>query len=637
MCPRIVATALCSLSIAVPSGSFAGGVPPSARDLEGWWVVFARDIAEREWHATLRIDATAPQDDESLAGEFTWDTPATSASTIYGSEQFTGRVDPRSRALTLAGFELEDDRQIATAEYSAEVTPGATAIIHGRWTGETVRDSDFWHAVKASAAESTFEATTEGWLPVGSATLTWRDADGDRAGIGFLSSDGPGEISAPAAFLGDLDWRGRVPPLLSFAIRRTGPQRPGMKGPLVTVSGPAGAARFRVGNPAPDTWRTYVVPFWEGVWDVDEGARFSEILADVDTLIISPDGTRPAGPGNDGTQWFHLDDIRLLRPSVRPAPKVLEWRFMNDGPRAVAGSEVLEFVGEDPDDPAEFTTTDGASIPHIGDSPSPIALLPAFDEPGSSQGVELQLTTVPPNGGGQFVNRYTFVWDLLIPGAIGTGVPLVHTPPADAFARFDLGIQGFGPLAEGYFWLFGVPDLETGLVPDRWHRVVQTVDTIEGRSRVYVDGTIALEGAINGFDRRNPTSSASLASMDTAAPAALFFKDVEGLVAHEVAVSRIAFVDRVLSPDRVAALGGPDAGGALAKWIAPLAVERSGPASIDLDFSTAEGIPYRLQESGDLCLWHDLEFVPGTGTRERRTLSTATGSARFFRLIPAFD
>src|SRR5689334_5067046 len=91
-----------------------------------------------------------------------------------------------------------------------------------------------------------------------------------------------------------------------------------------------------------------------------------------------------------------------------------EWTF-NDG-------SLTDFFGNGAMTPSGATTpnivfTDGLTIPHINGVPARVLNVPIFD--AIADGFQLALNATGPNGGGGYINEYTFVFDIYSPGAAG--------------------------------------------------------------------------------------------------------------------------------------------------------------------------------------------------------------------------
>jgi hypothetical protein len=262
-----------------------------------------------------------------------------------------------------------------------------------------------------------------------------------------------------------------------------------------------------------------------------------------------------------------------------------------------------------------FEQTDGVTVPHPNGGPAAFARVPAFTSP--ADGLALTLTGVTANGGGTAVNRFTFIFDVLMPGGLNW-MPFFNTNPANAndsdfFVRGDgaIGIGALGYAPAGSFQ------------PDTWHRIAFTADLAAGEVAYYIDGTQVHRrtgGALT--DGRF-----SLYSDSSPAPHVMLFGD-ENSETHEVLVASIAFVDRPLAAQEIAALGGTKAPGIFLTATSPnanLTIRREG-ANIRLDWQPAPS--RRLQWSTTLrAPWTDLPATTGASTHTE----PITPPLRFFR------
>jgi len=170
-------------------------------------------------------------------------------------------------------------------------------------------------------------------------------------------------------------------------------------------------------------------------------------------------------------------------------------------------------------------------------------------------GYLLNFAASGPNGGGSYINQYTFILDVLIPGPLDW-TPFFNTDPgngsgndADWYLASD-GSLGIGAL--GY--------TATGLIqPSTWYRIGFTADLGAGDVRYYVNGTRVftrtggslLDGRFSLYSNADSGPDLLLANEN----------DTSGNYTHAQIYSAVAFVDQTLSDAQFAALGGPNATG----------------------------------------------------------------------------
>ena len=293
---------------------------------------------------------------------------------------------------------------------------------------------------------------------------------------------------------------------------------------------------------------------------------------------------------------------------------VYEWTFDSRNLSAAIGNGEMEYADGATAGLTAFGTTDGVSVPHIGGRPAGYLRVPAFA--GVGNGYLLTFNDSGPNGGGAYINRYTVIFDVLVPGSLNY-LPFFNTNPENANdADFYLVPDGGVGIGTGGYSAPGTIAL------NMWHRVAFVGDLVANQLRFYVNGTLVKQNNLSGLlDGRW-----SLYSNVDGGPDLLLFNegDTSGQYTHEVYVSSIAFIDRALTAGELAALGGAKAAGI---FVQPLAIARSG-ASITVHWENSSGV--RLQKTTTLSSpnWQD---VPGTvGTN---TFSEATASSGFYRLV----
>jgi glycerophosphoryl diester phosphodiesterase len=301
--------------------------------------------------------------------------------------------------------------------------------------------------------------------------------------------------------------------------------------------------------------------------------------------------------------------------AVLPSSVVYEWNFDQSDLSAALGPGIMTYADNVTVALTQFGETDGTTIPHIGGEPARYMHVPAFSDLGN--GYHLSFNASGPNGNGAYINQFTFIIDLLIPGSLDW-TPIFNTNPengndADFYVAGDgsVGIAVLGYSSAGL------------ITPSTWSRIAFVADLGPGLVNYYVDGMPALQrtGA-SLLDGRF-----SLYSNVDPGPDLLLFNegDTGGAYTHELYASSVAFVDRVLSAAEIAALGRARADGIFVQRL-----------RISLDWDTIQlrwqaGPSIRLQRSSSLSppTWHDVPDTLGTNSYSE----PVSGGMSFYRLL----
>ena len=225
-----------------------------------------------------------------------------------------------------------------------------------------------------------------------------------------------------------------------------------------------------------------------------------------------------------------------------------EWH-LNGTLGSVAGDSVLTFNSSTASI-VKWQISDGDTVPHMKNGPTNYLSLPAFDNP--MQGIWLSFNSTQPNGGGEDINQYTFVFDVLVPSPLGW-TPFFNATPnntddADFFVKNNSSV-GIGRL--------GYSDSGT-FQADTWHRVIFTADLQSSRVNYYIDGKRVHE--FQGLGNLTDSRFALPTPPSRTAPHVILFNDNDG-ESHEILVGALAFVDTVIDEKTAAALGEADSEG----------------------------------------------------------------------------
>lgn len=227
-----------------------------------------------------------------------------------------------------------------------------------------------------------------------------------------------------------------------------------------------------------------------------------------------------------------------------------QWDFRGNLDSSFGGG-ILTYADASSEVFTSFHTTDGITVAHIGGQPATYMHVPAFTN--QNEGYNLELTATGPNGGGEYVNQYTMVFDLYVPNDLNW-TPLFNTNPenandADMYLAYD-GSIGIGNL--------GYTDINL-IAPDTWYRVAFAADLGAGRVTYYLNGTpvFAFAGESRLDGRQSLYSNADLGH-----DVRLFNEgDSSDIYTHDLYVSSFYITDREFSASEIAALGGPTADG----------------------------------------------------------------------------
>ena len=190
-----------------------------------------------------------------------------------------------------------------------------------------------------------------------------------------------------------------------------------------------------------------------------------------------------------------------------------------------------------------FGTATSFGLPAMPGGDTGVLSFPAFTP---SEGIRLEPAT-SANGGGDYVNQYTLIYDLLVPDVSANWLSFYNTNSTnsndgDAFIRPDGGI-GISGVYEGT------------VTSNQWHRIaiVWDVDSMYK----YIDGTLVGEQLeISGIDGRW-----SLYTSDHGEKTWLLTDDNGDT--NPAYISSFLFANEALSATTIEGFGGADADGAI--------------------------------------------------------------------------
>jgi endonuclease/exonuclease/phosphatase family metal-dependent hydrolase len=291
-----------------------------------------------------------------------------------------------------------------------------------------------------------------------------------------------------------------------------------------------------------------------------------------------------------------------------------EWTFDRGDLSASIGNGVMSYADTATPTLTAFRTSDGVTVPHIGGQRATYVEIPAFAD--LANGFHLTFTDSGPNGDGIYINKFTFIADLLLPGGVGW-TALFNTNPQDANDA-DFYIDGNGRLGVGAL----AYSANNAITANTWHRIAFVADLGAGTVRFYRDGAqVAQRTGASLLDGRF-----SLYSNADPGPDLLLFNEGDGggVYTHALCVSGIAFTDRALSAAEMSALGGPKPEGI---FVQRLRIQR-GVSDVMLAWNG--GVDLRLQKTTNLTSpsWQDVAGTLGASS----FAEAAGGLSAFYRL-----
>lgn len=298
---------------------------------------------------------------------------------------------------------------------------------------------------------------------------------------------------------------------------------------------------------------------------------------------------------------------------------IYEWNFASGDLSPTLGNGVLAYAdGTVTSNLTTFGTTDGTTVPHLNGKPAKYLHAPALA--GSGNGYHVTFSSSGPNGGGTYLNQFTLIFDVLIPGPVNW-FAFFNTNPANANDA-DFYVNSSGALGIG-----AIGYSASGIIAaNLWQRIAFAADLAAGTVTYYVNGQPVFTGSA-GLDGRH-----SLYSNLDAGPDLLLFNegDTSGVFTHEVYLSSFFFTDRTMSSAEILALGGPKARGILAS-APPIKISIGLQASNVVLSWTGDDGWYQLQKKVSLTnsAWQDI----GGFTSATNALVPRDDSGGFFRVV----
>jgi glycerophosphoryl diester phosphodiesterase len=340
----------------------------------------------------------------------------------------------------------------------------------------------------------------------------------------------------------------------------------------------------------------------------------------------------------DSTYYWQIDTVTaggtVTGPvwsfSTLPPPSpdgIHEWH-LNSDLSSVAGDAVLGYA-DDTQTLVAFETTDGTTVPHMANGPAKYVRVPAFTD--AADGINLSFVTTGPNGGGNELNQYAFVFDLLVPGPLNW-MSIFNAAPNNANDG-DFFVQPNGALGTAAIAYSPAGTIVSG----QWHRIIFNADLAAGNVSYYVDGTRVVQrtGAALTDGRFS-----LFESTDNAGPHVRLFND-ENAETVEMLVGSVAFVDQTLTDEIATGLGAADANGIFFPAtlfdlkIVNIAYDNTLEETV-LTWSGDPGKVYTIETSTDLTTWTPLsptQAGPGESGEYRHSVDANTVSVLYYRIF----
>jgi YVTN family beta-propeller protein len=342
------------------------------------------------------------------------------------------------------------------------------------------------------------------------------------------------------------------------------------------------SVRFRFAHAGADSW----------YWGIDEFGLYSITLGQMPVILIAPadviltEGltanfsvqTQGSGPFSfqwriDGADIPGATNSSLALSTVSAKDQGLYTVLVSNGygtvesPPAKLLLREANITGQWDFDHGDLRATVGLDMEFLADTSAPAsfpvmeingeqARVLAFGSSFPAQGFSMQHGTAP-NAGGDFVNRYTLLMDVMYPeGSDGKSLPLLQTDPfnhENNDAEFYIAARGVPPNGDG----IGAEGQYDGqMLPGKWYRIAFAVDLAAPPGQEltkYIDGVqVGTQALPGGLDGRYSLGTSAL--LFISGPRTNSFT-------HPGYVNSIQFVDTCLPAETIARLGGPDAGG----------------------------------------------------------------------------
>ena len=249
-------------------------------------------------------------------------------------------------------------------------------------------------------------------------------------------------------------------------------------------------------------------------------------------------------------------------PQIGHAAQTYEYDFTNGNLNPNIGPGTLTYAGTTASS-TSFGTSNGTTVPNINGTPTQYMNVPKMTT--LTNGYDLTFTNSGANGGGSYINQYTFAFDLLAPSLPGNGyLALLNTNNTNATGNdADFYIKATGSAADVGI-TGGTYSSGGALTLNAWHRVVITADLSSATAannsiKLFVDGVRVVNAT--GYSRDG--TFALFSNANAGSDVRLFNEgyDSAGAYTNQFYLSAVAFTDSTLTDTQVGSLGGPQAAG----------------------------------------------------------------------------
>lgn len=297
-----------------------------------------------------------------------------------------------------------------------------------------------------------------------------------------------------------------------------------------------------------------------------------------------------------------------------------EWRFAQGDLGAALGNGVMDYADPGNAGLTSFGTTDGSTVPHIAGTPTKYMHVPSFAS--DTDGYYLSFADSGPNTGtNALLNRYTVLFDVMVPGPLNW-TAFFNTDP------YNLNDADFYLAPDGSVGIGGGGYSATGVIaPGSWNRIAFVADLTANTLAYYVNGISVKARAATGIGGRW-----SLYSNQDFGPDLLLFNegDSSGIYTHELYLSSVAFADRALAASEIAGLGSATATGIFVPSFAPqptLSIQISGAGAVVAWPTNYVG--YALEQTDSLVA---PQWKPVAGVTNNAATVPGGSTTRFYRL-----
>lgn len=307
-----------------------------------------------------------------------------------------------------------------------------------------------------------------------------------------------------------------------------------------------------------------------------------------------------------------------------------QWDFKSGDLSATIGSplEYYDGPGGTTDQQTVFGTTTALGLPDIGGAPAHVM---GFPRCTPSMGY-VMYPNMQPNGGGQFVNQYTLIFDLLYPAESSAGWrALIQIDDLSNSNDADLFINPSGGI--------GISGSYQGQIrPNQWHRIAFVFDLAAagGPSLAkYIDGQLVGQQILGeGIDKRWAMNPIAGMFGETA----LLFTDnnADGGDTQPGFVSSIQIHDQALPAAYIKALGAPTTDGIPTEVVVPVSIVSQKPAPNAMNVIPGTQIEAVLAD-GSLPLDTSTITVRVNGQTVPRTVSSDQGQHTVRASLPSLS